>query len=105
MGPSNKLSDIRGSCLYQIPVGDEFIQGKYGDMFMALAKMGILPLGLLRCPVKKLDGDRYSHADHFSYVYTNPEKTTTLCKGDKVFCLSVKPISTMSKHPSVGRSK
>ena len=36
-----------------------------------------------------------------NYVYTNPDKDTTLRRGDKVFCLATKPIRSFENPLAV----
>lgn len=52
----SKLVEMKGSCLYQVPISQNFVRQKYGELFKNLSAQGIIPLGLLRCPSANVDG-------------------------------------------------
>ena len=62
------------------------------------------PIPLYCIDLEDLDlGNHGAHSAKQNYVYTNPDKGTTLRKGDKVFCLSTKPIQSF-RNPLVVRA-
>ena len=46
----------------------------------------------MRCSVGLNEFDLAQQNTKQNYVYTNPDKDTTLRRGDKVFCLATKPV-------------
>jgi hypothetical protein len=104
MGESS-LSEIQGSCLYQINLPAGMATQSYGTLFHRLAHKGIIPLGLLRgtgytggggagggSGLGDSDGDTSDLSNVIPYVYTNPNYDTELSADDRVFILSTKPI-------------
>ncbi len=87
-----ELSKLQGSCFYQIPIPEDMAQRSYGSLYKRLSKKGIIPLGLLR-GVGSTSTSFSSKAAPAPYVYTNPVFDTELNAGDRVFILSVRPIS------------
>ena len=61
----SKLVEMKGSCLYQVPISDNFVRQKYGDLYKKLSADGIIPLGVLRCPSANFEGGE----EYFVYVY------------------------------------
>lgn len=90
------LSDLKGSCLYQIPLPADMPGRSYGSLYKRLSKRGIVPLGLLR--------GSSSPSEHAPYVYTNPSYDTELSSYDFVFILSVQPIKDGLEEASPVRS-
>jgi len=104
----SKLTEIKGSCLYQVPISETHVNQKYGDVFKLLANQGVIPMGLFRIPAEVTSGDEGDKSDHrqstsnkLPYVYTNPDKDVVLRKGDKVFCLSLRPIYSFDKPSAI----
>ena len=96
---SSSLSQVQGSCLYQLELQDSLYRvtsyPTYGSLFKKLSSEGIIPLGLLR---GVFNGCSLGPTGNKSpYVFTNPEKDTPLYKYDKVFVLSTKPILSTKK--------
>jgi len=89
--PKAGIQSIVGSSLYQIPIPDNIEEKTYGGVFNALAKEGILPIGLLRGVFNNMNiGPK---ANKMSYVYTNPSSATEVFSCDRVFVLSQKVLS------------
>lgn len=87
--PKNGISAVVGSSLYQIKIPEMGIR-TYGELFKALVKDGLIPLGLYRGVIKTMGvGPKQNR---MPYVFTNPPKETELFSCDKVFVLSQKPI-------------
>lgn len=96
---SSSLSQVQGSCLYQLELHDSLYRvtsyPTYGSLFKKLSSEGIIPLGLLR---GVFNGCSLGPTGNKSpYVFTNPDKDTPLYKYDKVFVLSTKPILSTKK--------
>jgi hypothetical protein len=96
---SSSLSQVQGSCLYQLELHDSLYKvtsyPTYGSLFKKLSSEGIIPLGLLR---GVFNGCSLGPTGNKSpYVFTNPDKDTPLYKYDKVFVLSTKPILSTKK--------
>jgi len=96
---SSSLSQVQGSCLYQLELQDSLYRvtsyPTYGSLFKKLSSEGIIPLGLLR---GVFNGCSLGPTGNKSpYVFTNPDKDTPLYKYDKVFVLSTKPILSTKK--------
>ena len=87
-----ELSKLQGSCFYQIPLPGDMATRSYGSLYKRLSKKGIIPLGLLR-GIVSTSASFSSKAAPAPYVYTNPTFDTELNAGDRVFILSVRPIS------------
>lgn len=89
--PKAGIQSIVGSSLYQIPIPDNIEEKTYGGVFNALAKEGILPIGLLRGVFNNMNiGPK---ANKMSYVYTNPSSATEVFSCDRVFVLSQKVLT------------
>jgi hypothetical protein len=86
----SRLSSIKGSYLYQIPLPESMESKTYGALYEYLSKQDIIPLGLLRGTFNSLILGPM--ANKLPYVYANPSKDTVLYSCDKVFVLSMKPV-------------
>jgi hypothetical protein len=85
------LNDIKGSCLYQIPLPEGLERKSYGLLYKTLTRQGLIPLGLLRGTFSNMNmGPK---ANRMPYVYTNPDKNAELFICDRVFVLSPKPVA------------
>jgi len=86
-------SRVASSCLYQMNL-DNYPEYKgiksYGKLFEALAKIGIVPIGIYRGLLTNMKFG--TMANTMPYVYTNPDKDTELFSNDKIFVLSTAPI-------------
>ena len=96
---SSSLSQVQGSCLYQLELQDSLYRvtsyPTYGSLFKKLSSEGIIPLGLLRGVFNSCSLGPTGNKS--PYVFTNPDKDTPLYKYDKVFVLSTKPILSTKK--------
>jgi len=80
------LASITGSSLYQIPVPEGLEERTYGCLYKHLAKIGIIPIGILRGVFSHMNiGPK---GNKMPYVYTNPTKNTEIFSCDRVFVLS-----------------
>eukprot|EP01034_Spumella_vulgaris_P027295 gene27295-33991_t len=91
----SKINAIKGSCLYQIAMPENFVKKNYGQLYQHLAMQGMIPLGLLRGTVANLNIG--SKGNRMPYVFTNPEKTAELFPCDRVFVLACTPQASQGK--------
>jgi hypothetical protein len=86
-------SRVTSSCLYQMNL-DYYPEYKgiklYGKLFEALAKVGIVPIGIYRGLLNNMKFGTMSNT--MPYVYTNPDKDTELFSTDRIFVLSTAPV-------------
>jgi hypothetical protein len=86
-------SRVASSCLYQMNL-DYYPEYKgiksYGKLFEALAKVGIVPIGIYRGLLNNMKFGTMSNT--MPYVYTNPDKDTELFSTDRIFVLSTAPV-------------
>jgi hypothetical protein len=83
-----EVMKLRGSALYQMDIPEGI--KTYERLYKYLASKDMIPLGILRGVFPQmLIGPRGNKSP---YVFTNPEKGTTLYACDKVFVLSPNPI-------------
>ncbi|GAB9464211.1 hypothetical protein Gpo141_00001651 [Globisporangium polare] len=66
--------------LFRIRVDEQFVGGKFLDVFMELLRLDMLAIGILRYPNPLLE-------NLLPYVYTCPESETVLHADDKLFVL------------------
>lgn len=79
-----------GSSLYLMSVPESLAKKSYGALFQYLTQQDQIPLGLLREIFPHLGMGPKSNS--MPYVYTNPDKNTSVFVCDKIFVLSTTPI-------------
>ncbi len=96
------LQSKKSSCMYMISVPENLENKTYAGLFKHLARENVLPLGLLRdLPPNTPVGQR---GNKMPYVFTNPEKTAEIMPNDKVYVLSMTPMSVSKESIKVRMS-